>query len=300
MACVAVQGGALLCTLVWAVCCALLALPGLVARGLLRHLFPDVPADWTGATFWEGDVYHIRRKPARNQLRYRIRLALVDLDASPGWFQEQAADHLSAGDARELAGTSGRVLLLTNPISAGYVQNPISVYYCYSGSGALDAAIAEVTNTPWAERVTFLFDPAGSRVPKALHVSPMMDMRNTWYLESSDPLKDSVLKLVVNADHPEHGRYFDASLTARLSSMPHHPNERASWGIMRRHAFQPHRIAFWIYAQAVVILWKGVPFYPPPDKSYQEALPKLQQSQHVAAMPSGARFLWRNAEWPWN
>lgn len=27
---------------------------------------------------------------------------------------------------------AGPVKLLTDPISAGYVQNPISVYYCYS------------------------------------------------------------------------------------------------------------------------------------------------------------------------
>ena len=28
--------------------------------------------------------------------------------------------------------------------------------------------------------VTFLFRPDGQRVPKAMHVSPFMDMRSTW------------------------------------------------------------------------------------------------------------------------
>ena len=165
--------------------------------------------------------------------------------------------------------------LLTNPVAAGYVQNPISVYYCYaastdgrgaergqsrtpgdscsaqptssgqaggaqgcsaaerphgecgssqaatggrdggpqgcstetrSGSGDAQAAgggrserpqgcragsgatpalrlqrcIAEVTNTPWGARVTFVFDPGEQAVPKAMHVSPLMDMRSTW------------------------------------------------------------------------------------------------------------------------
>ena len=37
-----------------------------------------------------------------------------------------------------------------------------------------------MTNTPWGERVTFLFDPKGEQVPKALHVSPFMDMQGTW------------------------------------------------------------------------------------------------------------------------
>lgn len=71
-------------------------------------------------------------------------------------------------------------MLLTNPISAGYHQNPICVYYCYSSAWVLQVCIAEVTNTPWGERVTFLFNPDGSYVPKGLHVSPMMDMQNTW------------------------------------------------------------------------------------------------------------------------
>lgn len=38
----------------------------------------------------------------------------------------------------------------------------------------------QVTNTPWGERVTFVFNPEGDVSPKALHVSPFMDMQNTW------------------------------------------------------------------------------------------------------------------------
>ena len=74
----------------------------------------------------------------------------------------------------------GAVKLLTKPVTAGYIQNPISVYYCYSREGALTQCIAEVTNTPWAAKVIFLFNPEGQSVPKALHVSPFMDMQNTW------------------------------------------------------------------------------------------------------------------------
>lgn len=79
--------------------------------------------------------------------------------------------------------------LLTDPISAGYTQNPISVYYCYRSSSGSEGAggppllvqcIAEVSNTPWNERVTFVFQPDGQSVRKALHVSPFMDMKNTW------------------------------------------------------------------------------------------------------------------------
>ena len=69
----------------------------------------------------------------------------------------------------------------------GYHQNPISVYYCYTPDGDLEICIAEVTNTPWGERVRFLFKPDRDVVPKSLHVSPFIDMHRCWQLEASDP-----------------------------------------------------------------------------------------------------------------
>lgn len=39
---------------------------------------------------------------------------------------------------------TGKVLLLTNPVVAGYVQNPISIYYCCDDSDQLVVCIAEV------------------------------------------------------------------------------------------------------------------------------------------------------------
>jgi len=174
-----------------------------------------------------------------------------------------AARSPTSAPAHPLTSSTGKVLLLTNPVSAGYSQNPISVYYCYAaadappttnsnsnaqqqtrsreslGSGATTPArgtpngtpatpggssrprtraqqrleqeqagtpwqgqcagsadpsaaaaaaavpvkgIAEVTNTPWGDRVRFVFRPAGDESPKALHVSPFMDMDNTWWV----------------------------------------------------------------------------------------------------------------------
>jgi hypothetical protein len=44
--------------------------------------------------------------------------------------------------------------------------------------------LLQVTNTPWGDRVTFMFNPEGDVSPKALHVSPFMDMQNTWWVLS--------------------------------------------------------------------------------------------------------------------
>ncbi|KAG2438648.1 hypothetical protein HXX76_005195 [Chlamydomonas incerta] len=257
-------------------------------------------------------------------------MAVVDLDRPPAWFAaRQAADHMTAGQARAFAGTSGPVKLLTDPISAGYIQNPISVYYCYSGSSSgaggdaagkdaapvaggaeprLERCIAEVTNTPWNERVTFVFNPAGAAVAKALHVSPFMDMHNTWHLEAPSP--GERLRLVVRASHPVYGDYFHADLVARRcgssssgsssssgggscsggssSGAAGELNEEAGLGRLWAYGFMPHRVAFLIYWQAVNLLAKGVPFYAPPGKEYQRLLIAERSSSAAAAATEAA------------
>lgn len=145
--------------------------------------------------FYRGTVMHARSQPAKNAFSYPVRMALLmDLDDPPQWLNVRAADLLTAAAARKMAGTTGVVRVLTHPPSVGYIQNPISVYYCYDKGpashadtvgGGLSMCIAEVTNTPWGERVRFLFRPSGPEgrgesLPKALHVSPLMDMKNTW------------------------------------------------------------------------------------------------------------------------
>lgn len=168
-----------------------------------------------------------RRRPPRPPLlrrRYAVRMAVLDLERPPRWFQDgQAKDHMTADEARAFASTQGAdaarapplsrplgpwcvglpplparlrpvcttarcwcsgtcrhagaphnqrwdppcsalppsipippppwtgpVRLLTDPQAAGYLQNPISVYYCYSPDGAvLQRCIAEVRESPF-------------------------------------------------------------------------------------------------------------------------------------------------------
>lgn len=65
-----------------------------------------------------------------------------------------------------------------------------------------------------------------------------------------------------------------------------------------RYGFQPQRAALLIYLQAIILLWKGVPFYSPPSHDYQAAAAGRAQHPRTAA---GAHFVWRPAKsWPWN
>ncbi len=332
------QGLSVLSTFYWSILCALAYTPYALLRIALRNLLskigliPAIPNATatassfaaTGAAFYKGMVMHSRKKPKENSFTYPVRMALINLDSPPSWWTPGAGDTLTADEARSTAGTAGPVHLLTHPPSAGYTQNPISVYYCYSlntgetrapkeeatknkNRGALEKCLAEVTNTPWGERVTFAFLPAdptntstkhGQNIPKALHVSPLMDMTSTWTVKAPPPTPTKLF-LSVASTHPEYGDYFVAALDAKLdTSAPALPNEIASLGTLIQFGFQPQRVAFWIYWQAVVLLWKGVRFFPPPAaEEYQEKVEKVAEHPKTG---DGRYYIWRRARgWPW-
>ncbi|XP_024356412.1 uncharacterized protein [Physcomitrium patens] len=219
-----------------------------------------------GVEFYEGKVWHERRKPVVHRFEYNVRYAFIDLDAPPRWFV--ASHHMSASEARSIAGTSGPVWLLTMPLSVGYEQNPLSVYYCYDEQGGVAQCIAEVTNTPWAERVTFLFNPESDLVAKPLHVSPFMDMKAVWQMQAPTPGKE--LLLCIGVQHPELGNYFQAILKAKRVTRAVDP-EAFTW-------IMPQKVAFWIYWQALQLMWKGVSFIPHPkyidENDYRERAQK--------------------------
>ena len=253
-------------------------------------------------------VHHSRNKPVNHAFSYDVRIALINLDNPPEWYDARANDTMTGCQARDVAKTKGNVMLLTHPSVGGYRQNPISVYYCYNESNTkLEMCIAEVTNTPWGDRVTFLFRPDGEKVPKSLHVSTLMDMDNTWCLKTNDPRRgigqtdDQVpgdIFLQVSVTHPTKGNYFCAVMKGELDrDEPHRPNETAGYKRLLKYGFQPQRIAVWIYWHALVLLWKGVSFYPPPS------LQTCQTAHDKATHPisgHGCPYIWRPAqEWPW-
>ena len=205
----------------------------LVALHAVRVLLSRPRAPTASCEFYEGRVFHVRRKPLEHRFEYAVRYCLVDLDSTeppPACCASQLADRLTADAARRLTGCAGRVKLLLLPASAGYAQNPICVYYCYAAAPAgvpaeeapLQCCIADVDNTPWGDRATFAFAPGGDVVPKPMHVSPLQDMRSAWSLRASDP--GVSLEVHVSCQHPELGHFFDASL--RATRLP--PAQRAA------------------------------------------------------------------------
>lgn len=263
---------------------------------------------------YEGRVHHARRRPVPHSFDYPVRYALIDLDLSP------QPPHLSAARAREVAATDGPVFLLTIPESVGYEQNPLSVYYCYDMAGegeeagpspSLKKCIAEVTNTPWGERVSFVFDPRSDLVAKPLHVSPFMDMLGNWSIRADEP--GDILFIKISVQHPTLGNYFNATLSAKrvyLSSSSH--------CLAIYFWLMPHKVAIWIYWQALKLWWKNVAYLQHPKYSnprYREdSLIRDQElnclfktgprESHLSSTRNGSSTnrwcLWTDAKWPWS
>ncbi|GAV87889.1 DUF1365 domain-containing protein [Cephalotus follicularis] len=263
-------------------------------------------------SLYEGTVWHERRRPVHHSFKYPVRYALFDLDHAP----HAPPDHLSADTARQIAQTNGPVFLLTIPHSVGYEQNPLSLYYCYDMEGPiqhLNKCISEVTNTPWGERVTFVFDPNSDLVAKPLHVSPFMDMHGNWSIRANAPGEN--LFVSISVQHPKLGNYFTATLKAKKVSSSSVSDHALFFWLM------PHKVAVWIYWHALKLWWKSVPFIQHPrytipaykkdasmrDRKLQccEAITggkdRLQDEEiDMASRTGGDRcFAWRDAKWPW-
>ncbi|OVA13246.1 Protein of unknown function DUF1365 [Macleaya cordata] len=269
---------------------------------------------------YEGSVWHERRRPVHHSFRYSARYALLDLDRAPNSLPSSFfSNHLSAHEAREITSTTGTVFLLTIPPSVGYEQNPLSVYYCYELEGSatrLTKCIAEVTNTPWGERVSFVFNPDSDLVAKPLHVSPFMDMLGNWSMRANVPGDN--LFIAISVQHPKLGDYFTATLNAK----------RISSGALNPALFfwlMPHKVALWIYWQALKLWWKNVRFVQHPrymNPTYRDEASmrnrklqccpmvvqdennhlKFDESYSPLVGENGSRdrwCVWRDAQWPW-
>ena len=120
--------------------------------------------------------------------------------ALPSHGLPRRGDPSLADEARALAEAhtgrrpAGPVRLLANPRYLGVGFNPVSFYFLHDQEGDLDAVIAEVTNTPWGERVTYVLDGSERRgdaitagFAKSMHVSPFQPMDQRYEISVSPP-----------------------------------------------------------------------------------------------------------------
>jgi DUF1365 family protein len=191
---------------------------------------------------YAGTIRHRRYAVRSHAFTHRIALAYRDLEAAGSGF-------LSRAQIRALIpGFDGRVRLLSTP--RGF--NPVSLYYCFEGE-ELRWIVAEVTNTPWRERHTYVLGPRGGRLEKRFHVSPFMPMDQDYIVRATEP--GETLSMHIES-HLEGRLAFDATLNLR----------RTPWS-RRRLAVASLRTLALIYLHGLVLWLKRVPHHPHPEVS---------------------------------
>jgi DUF1365 family protein len=165
------------------------------------------------ATIYRSVVRHRRSTSTNRSFHYSGYYWLVDVDALPAlpallrpFARFEAADHLGdptlsvSDNVRQLLRdndiVADRIMLLTSPRVAGYVFNPLSVYYC-TLDGEQVAAVAEVHNTYGGRHVYLLRPDAAGRdqVEKCFYVSPFLPMGGRYLMRT--PLPDARLNVSI-------------------------------------------------------------------------------------------------------
>ena len=163
---------------------------------------------------------------------------------------------------------SGAVRLLTHLRYAGYVFNPVSFYYCHDAGGALEAVIAEITNTPWNERHAYVLPIAAAQrrgalwqwdFDKSFHVSPFLPLERRYQWRCSAPQERLRVHMSVRqGEQPELEAHLELARRALTG-----PNlARVLW----RYPLMSTQVIGAIYWQALRLWLKRAPVYDHPHR----------------------------------
>lgn len=270
--------------------------------------FPDVPeqqgaafgmsaGSYQGAhsCLYVGTLQHRRFAPRRHDFRYHLRMIYLDLAEiervfrgrwlwsarrwALGWFRR--ADYL--GDPNipleqavrdrvaEETGCrpTGPVRMLTHLRCFGFSFNPVTFYYVFDASDIhVETIVAEVTNTPWNERHSYVLSRTldsghGAthryRFPKSFHVSPFMQMALQYDWSFTEP--DAGLKVYM-CSREQANMVFEATLRLERREMTH----MSLALLLMRFPVVALQTLGAIYWQALRLWIKRLPVYTHPKK----------------------------------
>ena len=250
---------------------------------------------------YEGLVRHSRRTPVTHRFEYRVFMMFLDLDEldevfRKRWFWSTRRAALARFRRSNYLGLEteplkvsvldlveketgrrpgGPVRLLTNLSYFGYCFNPVSFYYCYDANGdGIQAIVAEVSNTPWGERDTYVLPESMNigtgrtrrfQPTKKMHVSPFMPMDLSYDWTFARP-GNRVSVYMANLKDGE--KVFDASINMTRSEI----TGRSLARVLIAFPFMTGKVVAAIYWQALKLWVKRCPFYPHPRKRQKIAV----------------------------
>ena len=251
----------------------------------------------TGApALYAGTVRHRRHAPAAHEFQYSLFMALLDIDRIPEamsvswlsgynrrrWVAFHDRDHIGdpARPLRERVIASARahgidlpdgpIQLLTHLRCAGYVFNPISLYYCYDCDGKLRRVLADVRNTYGGRQAYWLVPADGhdrrlrAMAAKSLYVSPFIAFDVDYEFLLTPPAETLVAHMNVRpTDGGSRTAIFDATLTLRRR-----PWSAGSLGaLLLRYPLMTAKVIAAIHWEALRLRCKGLPTVPMPTQT---------------------------------
>jgi DUF1365 family protein len=247
-----------------------------------------------------GSIRHRRFTPRPHDFQYQLFMVLLDVDGVEqamaasrltsynrwNWASFHDRDHVgdpsqplraritASAKASGLLLPDGPILLLTHLRYAGYVFNPISLFYCFDRNHALRAVLADVRNTYGGRRFYWLqpADAAAHRfravADKTLYVSPFMEPGVGYEFVLTPPGTTLVAHMNVMRQAPEGSgdaagrerRILDATLSL----------ERRPWTAVNirrallRFPWMTAQVTAAIHFEALRLRLKGLPVVPPP------------------------------------
>ncbi|MFC1843537.1 DUF1365 domain-containing protein [Thermodesulfobacteriota bacterium] len=242
---------------------------------------------------YKGELYHHRYLPRVNRFTYTVFFMFLDLEELEHVFDGRwlwsvgranvanfkRSDYLGPADVtldqavrdRVEQGLgerpTGPIRMLSHLRYYGHCFNPVSFYYCYDAADTrVEYIVAEITNTPWRERHSYVLGEKLNQgekkrlrfqFSKKFHVSPFMDMNFCYDWHFKEPEKSLYIHMT---NFKEETKFFEVKLNMQRREIS---GAALAWMLIRFPAMTI-KVLSMIYWQAFRLWLKKTPYFDHP------------------------------------